>query len=80
MKNVNLTIPYDEEKLTALKIYADQKEISIEAELVQALENLYTQLVPKHVREFLAMKQQKKAKKAKPEKPVPSSEIEGDGS
>ena len=58
MKNVNVTIPYNEEKLTALRLYAKQKNVSVEGELLQSLESLYTRNVPQNVRAYIAMREQ----------------------
>lgn len=80
MKNVNVTIPFDEEKLTALRLYAAQKNLSVESELLQALEALYTKNVPQNVRDFIGMKEQTKAAKSKPVRTSPPSADEGDGS
>ena len=56
MKKTTITLSYDEEKLSALKLYLGQKETQIEDELVKALDTLYTKSVPAGVREFLEMK------------------------
>lgn len=57
-------VGYDEEKLCALKMYAQQKSVSIEEELAQTLEALYQKVVPSNVRFFLDMK----AESQKPKK------------
>ena len=56
MKKGSITIPYDEEKLAALRLYLEQKGLSVEQELVSATENLYTKTVPSNVREFLDLR------------------------
>ena len=71
MKNVKITVEYDENKFNALERYALKSEKSIEDELMATVEKLYTELVPKDVREYIedsdkkAVKKPKKNKKAK---------------
>lgn len=77
MKKVTITISYDEEKLSALKLYLGQKDLTTEDELTKALDTLYTKSVPAGVREFIEMRsgvsfnQNTKPKKTK----VPSSAV-----
>ncbi len=72
MKNATVTISYDEEKLSALRLYMEQKNLSVETELTQALENLYTKNVPSNVRDFIDLRgsqtKQSKSKKSKAER------------
>ena len=56
MKKNSITIPYDEEKLAALRLYLGQKEQSVEQELVSAVDALYAKAVPGNVREFLDLR------------------------
>lgn len=56
MKKTTITISFDEEKLSALKMYLAQKNMQAEQELEKALETLYTKTVPAGVREFIEMK------------------------
>lgn len=56
MKNTSITISFAEEKLSALKMYLDQKNIKIEDELEKSLETLYSKNVPAGVRDFIEMK------------------------
>ena len=51
-----IMVGYEEEKLMALRMYAEQKGISIEEELAQAAETLYQKIVPGNVKAFLDMK------------------------
>ncbi len=53
MKKVNVSIPYEEEKLIALRWYAQQKGVQLEEELTRTLDNLFTKLVPSSVREYI---------------------------
>ncbi len=56
MKKETLTIGFEAEKLTALKLYLGQKEQTVEGELEKSLEILYTKTVPAVVREFLDLR------------------------
>lgn len=53
---MKVTFTYDSEKYRALKMCAEQKGSSIEAELEQAAEALYQKLVPGNVKAFIAHK------------------------
>lgn len=56
MRKTTITISFDEEKLSALKMYLDQKNMKVESELEKALDILYTKNVPAGVRDFIDMK------------------------
>ena len=56
MKKINIAIAFDEEKLTALKMYLGQKNMTVEKELEKALDALYGKTVPAGVREYLALR------------------------
>ena len=56
MKKTTITISFDEEKFSALKMYLAQKNMQAESELEKALESLYVKTVPAVVREFIDMK------------------------
>lgn len=56
MKKITITISYDEEKISALKLYLGQKDTSAEDELTKALDVLYSKSVPAVVREFIEMR------------------------
>lgn len=72
MKKVNVTVSYDDEKLSALRLYLGQKNSTVEAELVSALDALYGKTVPANVREFLELKTGTAGKTAeKKKKPTP---------
>lgn len=53
MKQVNLTITFDEEKLSALKRYMGKKELDLDREMTDALVKLYEKYVPAPVREYI---------------------------
>ena len=77
MKKANITIAYDAEKLSALKLYLGQKNLSVEAELVAATDNLYIKTVPANVRDFIELQagnakpNERKKKETKPQEEVP---------
>ena len=56
MKQVTVQFSFDEEKLDALKIFIAGKNVNIETEMVQAMEDLYAKHVPVRVREYLSKK------------------------
>ena len=53
MKQVNLTITFDEEKLSALKRNKRKKELDLDREMTDALVKLYEKYVPAPVREYI---------------------------
>jgi hypothetical protein len=53
MKNEIITIKYAEEKLSALKIYLEQKDTTVEEELAKFLDTLYAKTVPSGVRDYI---------------------------
>jgi len=71
MKTAQLTVSVDAEKLSALRHYAAKKEVSIEAELTDAIDRLYEKLVPATVREYIESRANDPAL-ARPSRPVRS--------
>ena len=53
----------EEEKLLALRMYAEQRGVSVEEELVQAAESMYQKVVPANVRAFVDMKVESRSQK-----------------
>ena len=53
MKQVNLTISFGEEKLSALKRYMSNRDLELEREMTDALVKLYEKYVPAPVREYI---------------------------
>lgn len=82
MKQVNLTITFDEEKLSALKLYMGKKELDLDHEMTDALVKLYEKYVPAPVREYIdendvpASASAKSKRTAKPAAPKPVEEME----
>ena len=71
-----IMVGYEEEKLLALRMYAEQRGASVEEELAQAAEAMYQKIVPANVRAFLDMK----VESQKPKKKVrdaPASAVGG---
>lgn len=71
MKKTTINISYDEEKLSALRLYLEQKDQTLENELIVAADTLYAKSVPANVREFIdlragCVKPAEKKKKPKP--------------
>ena len=56
MKKTNISVAFDEEKLSALKMYLGQRNTTVEKELAKALDVLYGKTVPAGVREFIALR------------------------
>ena len=82
MKKINVSVSYDEEKLSTLRLYLEQKGMQVEDELTKSLDALYTRNVPAGVREFLNLRsgieepQAPKARRQKPEaKTNPTAEV-----
>lgn len=82
MKQVNLTITFDEEKLSALKRYMGKKELDLEREMTDALVKLYEKYVPAPVREYIDESDVPTSTPAKPKRnpkpaaPRPAEEME----
>lgn len=82
MKQVNLTITFDEEKLSALKRYMGKKELDLEREMIDALVKLYEKYVPAPVREYIdesdvpVSTPTKPKRNPKPAAPKPAEETE----
>lgn len=56
MRKTSISISFDEDKLSALKMYLEQRSMKVEDELEKSLLTLYTKTVPAGVREFIDMK------------------------
>lgn len=82
MKQVNLTITFDEEKLSALKRYMSKKELDLDREMTDALVKLYEKYVPAPVREYIdesdvtASAPSRSRRSPKPVTPKPAEEME----
>ena len=81
MKKTTISVSFEDEKLSALKMYLEQRGQTVEGELEKALDTLYAKTVPAGVREFLDLRSgvvptPPKAKKPKP--PTASAESNSD--
>ena len=64
---------YDDEKLNAVKMYMEQRDLDFKEELEKSVDTLYAKYVPANVREFIDMKGLQ-TKPPKPKKPKPQEE------
>ena len=69
MKKASISIFYDDEKLSAVKMYMKQKDLDIKSELERTIDSMYAKYVPSNVREFIDMKAVQKPSRTK----VPSA-------
>ena len=72
MKKAGISIFYDDEKLSAVKMYMKQKDLDIKSELEKTIDSMYAKYVPSNVREFIDMKAVQKPSRTK----VPSATSE----
>jgi hypothetical protein len=71
MKKTSVSILYDDEKLSAIKLYMSQRDLDFKEEVEKSVDSLYTKYVPANVREFIDLKSlQTKPSKSKKPKPV----------
>ena len=73
MKKTSVSIMYDDEKLNAVKMYMEQRDLDFKEELEKSVDTLYAKYVPANVREFIDMKGSQ-VKTPKPKKPKPQEE------
>lgn len=55
MKDITITVSYDEEKFSALEIYMKRKGIKIEDEIKKTIDLLYSRTVPVGVKEYIKL-------------------------
>ena len=70
----SVTVNVNEEKLSAIEMYLEQKNTTLAAELDKYIEQLYSKVVPQNVRDFIDMKSMKKP--ARKQKITASAETE----
>ncbi len=51
----NIIVAMDNEKLSALRMYSEQKGVTVEDELTKYAEQLYAKIVPQNVRDYIDM-------------------------
>lgn len=71
MGMTNITIPFDEEKLSALDFSLSKDRSSAQQKLEQALSTLYEETVPAPLREYLDSKNAPAPKPKRPAKQAP---------
>lgn len=67
----SITVSINSEKLSALEMYLEQKNMKLSVELEKYAEQLYQKYVPSNVREFIELTAAKKAPK-KPKNTAPA--------
>ncbi|MBR0342214.1 MAG: hypothetical protein IJH64_08215 [Oscillospiraceae bacterium] len=65
MKKAGISIFYNDEKLSAVKMYMKQKDLDIKSELERTIDGMYAKYVPSNVREFIDMKAVQKSSRTK---------------
>lgn len=73
MKKTSVSIMYEDEKLNAVKMYMEQRDLDFKEEHEKSVDSLYAKYVPANVREFIDMKGSQ-VKTPKPKKPKPQEE------
>ncbi len=64
---------YDDEKLSAIKLYMSQRDLDFKSELEKSVDSLYAKYVSANVREFIDMRIKQKDKSKIKEYPSKSS-------
>lgn len=54
MKKTTINLSFDEEKLSAIRMYMTKKDADLDAELLLQLDKLYEKFVPANVRDFIS--------------------------
>lgn len=67
----SVTVAVNEEKLSAIEMYLEQKNTTLAAELDKYIDQLYGKIVPQNVRDFIDMMSAKKPAR-KPKNPAPA--------
>lgn len=74
MKKVSVTVQYDEEKLSTIKICMEKKGLNINDEIIKFIDSQYTKQVPAQVRDFFDMKAESEKKALL----KPNTQLKGD--
>lgn len=56
MKKTTVQFSFDDEKLSAIKMYMEQKDADLDSEMGDFLEKVYRQYVPANVRGYIDLK------------------------
>ena len=73
MQKVNITLALDEEKLRALETYLKMEGSTLQKKMEAAVGELYEQVVPKPVQEYVEA-----VSGAKPKRPAPTPKLQTD--
>ncbi|MBZ2174390.1 DUF6103 family protein [Schnuerera sp. xch1] len=68
MKKDIVRVDFNAEKLRAINLYMEKKELDLEDELMDQLQKQYEKYVPANVREYIDEKQEDEKKKRRPKK------------
>ncbi|MBU5426934.1 hypothetical protein KQI41_10975 [Tissierella pigra] len=68
MKKDIVKLSFNAEKLRAINLYMEKKELDLEDELIDQLQKLYEKYVPANVREYIDEKQEEAMQRRKPKK------------
>ena len=79
VKKDKIIIPYDSEKLSALKRYMSGKGIDFNEELEKSVDTLYKRYIPASVREYIDMKIQDDIPEKVSKPRVKKKEVNDDG-
>jgi len=70
-----ITVSINEEKLSAIEMYLNQKDTTLAAELDKYVEQTYTKVVPQNVRDFIDMIADKKPERRSGRKSKPTEQF-----
>lgn len=70
----SVTVNVNEEKLSAIEMYLEQKSTTLAAELDKYIEQLYSKVVPQNVRDFIDMMSDRKPARKTRNTLLPESE------
>ena len=73
-----ITVSINEEKLSAIEMYLNQKDTTLAAELDKFVEQTYTKVVPQNVRDFIDMMADKKSDRRSGRKAKPTELIQSE--
>ena len=73
-----IAVTVNEEKLSAIEMYLDQKDTTLAAELDKFVEQTYTKVVPQNVRDFIDMMADKKPERRTGHKTKPTGQIQSE--
>ena len=83
MKKITIPLPYDEERLMALRLFLEERHLKVEEELAKALDVLYDKTVPQPVRHYIELlngeRQNQPQRKPRPEPPALAGEAKRSG-